>query len=124
MKGMIDVRRIIGFLIPVFVVCGGAWFWYDQNYGTTDYYTKIVQEGKRVDIGSGGGMEQYRYSYHLPSYTKDNHEKTLSFNSAKDKELKPNSYLVLHVNDKKGVMGWEEVKPSDVPASVLHSLDK
>lgn len=59
------MRRIIGFLFPVFVVCGGAWFWYDHNYGTTDYYTKIVQEGKRVDIGSGGGMDQYRYSYHL-----------------------------------------------------------
>lgn len=118
------MRRIIGFLFPVFVVCGGAWFWYEQNYGTMDYYTKIVQEGKRVDIGSGGGMDQHRYSYHLPSYTKENHEETLSFNSAKDKELKPNSYLVLHVNDKKGVMGWEEVTASDVPASVLHSLDK
>lgn len=41
---------------------GGGWFWYEQSYGTTDYYTKITSKGERVSIGRGSGREHFRYS--------------------------------------------------------------
>ena len=80
---------------------GGGWFWYEQSYGTTDYYTKITSKGERVSIGRGSGREHFRYKYNLACYTSDNNEKDVSFNSYGDKPLKENAYLVLHVNNHK-----------------------
>jgi uncharacterized protein YxeA len=37
--------------------------------------------------------------------------------------LKKNAYLVLHINKKKGVIGWEEVKASKVPSIIINTLN-
>ncbi|ENZ5656445.1 YxeA family protein [Enterococcus hirae] len=68
------------------------------------------------------------YFFFLPTSecnnkTEDNKEKDIAFDSFKDKPLKENAYLVLHVNKSKGVVGWEEVNTKDIPSSVLNKLD-
>lgn len=110
-------------MLPIFILGGIGYFWYNQNFGTEDYYTKITQKGEHRYIGMGDGMKQYRYTYTLPSYKENDEEKTITFDSFEDKQLKENAYLVLHVNDKKGVVGWEEVATSEVPQNVRKSLD-
>lgn len=116
------MKKLLSFTVVTLLLMGGGWFWYEQSYGTTDYYTKITSKGERVSIGRGSGRERFRYKYNLASYTSDNNEKDVSFNSYGDKPLKENAYLVLHVNNHKGVMGWEEVSPNDVPSAILNKL--
>lgn len=117
------MKKILSYSIVAILLLGGGWVWYDQTFATTEYYTKIVSKGERVSIGKGNERKQYRYKYNLPSYTEDNKEKDIVFDSFKDKPLKENAYLVLHVNKSKGVVGWEEVNTKDIPSSVLNKLD-
>ncbi|MGM0139495.1 hypothetical protein IGI65_001951 [Enterococcus sp. DIV0755b] len=119
------MKKIIFNAFLALLLIGGAWLIYEKNFATTDYYTKIVTEGNRTFIGkSNNGKKQYRYTYNLPSFTKDNQESDLSFDSNADRPLKRNAYLILHFNKQKGVVGWEEVKAEEVPSSVLKELDK
>lgn len=117
------MKKILSYSIVAILLLGGGLVWYDQTFATTEYYTKIVSKGERVSIGKGNERKQYRYKYNLPSYTEDNKEKDIAFDSFKDKPLKENAYLVLHVNKSKGVVGWEEVNTKDIPSSVLNKLD-
>ncbi|EOB3455231.1 YxeA family protein [Enterococcus hirae] len=118
------MKKILSYSIVALLLIGGGWFWYNQTFATTEYYTKIVSKGERVSIGKGNEREQYRYKYNLPSYTEDGRAKYIDFDSFKDKPLKENAYLVLHVRKNNGVIGWEEINTKDVPSSVLNKLDK
>ncbi|MGM0340639.1 YxeA family protein [Enterococcus sp. AZ007] len=117
------MKQILNLVIPIFFLIGGSWFWYQNNYGTTDYYTKITTDGNRTNIGSGGGRDaHFRYEYKLKAYNENGDSKNIEFHSMSDRPLKKQAYLVTHVNNKKGVMGWEEVKSADIPSNALKPL--
>ena len=70
------------------------------------------------------GKETYpHYRYHLNAYNQKNEKKEVEFNSVDSVPLKKNAYLVLHINKKKGVIGWEEVKASKVPSIIINTLN-
>ena len=50
------MKKLLSFTVVTLLLMGGGWFWYEQSYGTTDYYTKITS------IGRGSGREHFRYS--------------------------------------------------------------
>ena len=69
------MKKLLSFTVVTLLLMGGGWFWYEQSYGTTDYYTKITSKGERVSIGRVSGREHFRYKYNLASYTSENNEK-------------------------------------------------
>ena len=119
------MKQLIGFLFTIALLLGGYYFWYHQNYSTQEYYTRITTGGKRINVAIKSGKESYpRYRYHLSAYNQKNEKKEVVFDSVDSTPLKKNAYLVLHVNKKKGVIGWEEVKSSKVPSNVRSSLNQ
>lgn len=56
------MKKLLSFTVVTLLLMGEGWFWYEQSYGTTDYYTKITSKGERVSIGRGSGREHFRYS--------------------------------------------------------------
>lgn len=104
------------------VVFGSGYYVYDKNYGTEDYYTKISTDGENVVLKSDRGESFNRYHYNLESYKDANTSKSFEFDSVQDKPLKKEAYLKLKINDKKGVMGWEET--TSVPKDIKEKLDK
>lgn len=112
---------LIGILLVVFL--GIGFYLYQDNYGTTPYYTKINQQGERVNSGDIKGEPTYRYDYHLNSVNKKKEQKNINFYSFEDRPLRENAYLKVHVNKKKGVMGWEEIQKSELTEDILAVLD-
>ena len=113
-------KTIIG--LAFLVIIGGAGYkLYDDNYGTSDYYTKIYTDGERVEnqIDTGGSFHRYKYNLKFINSNKD--IKELEFESVKDKPLKSSAYLKAKINPKKGVIGWEEV--TDVPKEIKTEVD-
>lgn len=103
------------------VIMGGGYYVYDQNYGTEDYYTKITTDGEKVISKSDDGQSFNRYRYNLESYKDASTSKSFEFDSVQDKPLKKEAYLKLKINEKKGVMGWEET--ASVPKEIKEKLD-
>lgn len=114
-------KLLIGGLL-ILATSAAAGYWYLTNYGTSDYYTKITTTGQQTCIGETQRNKLYRYVYDLPGYDKDGDGVELAFRSVKNQPLKKNAYLVVHVNSKKGVMGWEEVSADQVPDEAKEQL--
>ncbi|MEQ7193723.1 YxeA family protein [Enterococcus avium] len=118
------MKRLSGFLFTIALLLGGYYLWYHQNYSTQEYYTKITTNGERINVAIKNGKETYpHYRYHLNAYNQKNEKKEVEFNSVDSVPLKKDAYLVLHVNKKKGVIGWEEVKASKVPSIIINTLN-
>ncbi|WP_242550252.1 YxeA family protein [Candidatus Enterococcus murrayae] len=118
------MRKLLGIFLPFFIVISGGYIWYHQNYGTKDYYTKITTDGTRIITEEGGRYKpQFRYKYTLTAYDQKRHAKKVSFNSTSDTPLRKQAFLIIHVNTKKGVLGWEEISASKVPPQIKKDLN-
>lgn len=117
------MKKIIFTALPFLLASGGIFYWYHDNYGTNDYYTKINQAGTRTHIGEGAGHKVYKYRYKLASFNACGEELDIDFNSRKDHPMKKDAYLIVHVNHKKGVMGWEEIAKSQLPKKAENHLN-
>lgn len=113
-------KGLIG-LAGIAIIGGIGYKVYDDNYGTTDYFTKIYTDGERMSVPIDSGGQTYHYTYNLKFINTDKQVKELEFNSVKDKPLKKDAYLKAKINPKKGVMGWEEV--FEVPDNIIEELD-
>ncbi|WP_283679187.1 YxeA family protein [Lentilactobacillus sp. Marseille-Q4993] len=119
-KSKFGVSTII--LILIFLgIFGGAYFYYNQNYGGDQYYTKITNNGKKMERDSGSVY----YHYNLPSYNKDGQKNNIKFNSYDlDRPLKKNAYLKIKYNQhRKEVLSWEKVDANKVPTAAKDKLD-
>lgn len=81
--------------------------------------TNGEKETGHTDKGEGYNV----YIYDQKAYNEKGESKDITLREERDRPLKMNAYLKLSVNPRKGVMGWEEVKQSDVPDAALDKLE-
>lgn len=107
------------------VIAGGAGFWYQGNYGTVPYYTKVANQGTRVEDHFDNGDPANYYRYQQATYSEKGTAKELTFTTIEDKPLKMGAYLKIGYNENhQEVINWEEVSEQDVPKAALEKLAK
>lgn len=106
-------------------VFGGAFWYYQTNYGGKIYYTKITTDGKVIDVKkmNSDKLLMVDYVYELPAYNKEGEKINTEFQSTIGRRLKKGAYLKLKVNKIKGVLSWEEVGEKDLPIVVKEKLN-
>lgn len=117
------MKKLIGLLVVFLLLSGGAWYAYDYYYGGKDYYTEITTTGE-VSQGTDAKGENYTtYHYTQAAFDKDGNETTQKMNESREKPLRIGAFLKLKVNDRKGVISWEEVKQGDIPNKALEKIE-
>lgn len=117
------MKKLIGLLVVFLLLSGGAWFAYDYYYGGKDYYTEITTTGEVSQDTDSKGESYTIYHYTQKAFDKDGNETTQKMNESREKPLRIGAYLKLTVNERKGVISWEEVKESDVPDKALEKIN-
>lgn len=118
-----NVKKIIGFIAILAVFIGGSYFAYNYYYGGDTYYTKIVTDGERSTETSDSGETFTFYDYDQAAYDQDGAEKDVTLHESRENPLRKDAYLKLLVNERKGVISWEEVSQDDVPDQALTQLN-
>lgn len=112
---MKKMKYVVVILLLV-VLMLGSYLGYQVYFGGVPYYTKIQDNGKKMDMGMMGSDQEFiDYEYSQLAYDKEGHEKQVDFIGAIGRPLKKNAYLKVTVNKKKGVVRWEEVDLGDIP---------
>lgn len=117
------MKKLLAFLVVLVIFAGGSYFAYNYYYGGDDYYTKIVTEGAQDSVKSDSGEVFNQYTYEQQAYDTDGNEKNVELIETREKPLRMNAYLKLLVNERKGVISWEEVQQGDVPEQALSHLE-
>ncbi|GEP20230.1 YxeA family protein [Pediococcus argentinicus] len=121
-KGMIT-----GIIVAIIAVIGfgGAYYWYQLNYGATDYYTQITTGGTKQVKKFDNGSKYTIYHYDQPIYDKNGDSVKTEFNSVEDHPLKMNAYIKVGYNKhREQVLNWEKVDHNQVPKKALEKIDK
>lgn len=116
------MKKILAFLVVLVIFAGGSYFAYNYYYGGDDYYTKIVTDGTHDTVTSDSGEVFDRFTYEQQAYDTDGNQKNVELIETREKPLRVNAYLKLLVNERKGVISWEEVQQDDVPDQALNQL--
>ena len=95
-------KILIGLVALVFIIGGSAFAWYKINYGGTNYYVQIHNDGKKLEEKTQSGSVWHGYGYKEKAYNE--------------------AYLKLTYNKQKGVTNWEEVKKTAIPKKALDKL--
>lgn len=113
------MKKIIGLLIAISVVCGVFFFIQSEVGNDTEYYTKVTNQGTKEQVSN-----ITIYNYKLRAANGKGDVKMIPFGVVKRKKpLRLNAYLRLQYNKKKGgVINWVEVAEKDVPAKALDQL--
>lgn len=123
MKKGIIISGIVTVLL--LVTFGGAYYWYNANYGTESYYTQIVTNGTKSVDTDDNGNKYVHYSYNQAIYNKDGQKIMTEFNSVEARPLKRNAYLKIGYNaHRKQVISWEKVDKQNVPKKALDKLNE
>ncbi|AEV94935.1 YxeA family protein [Pediococcus claussenii] len=114
---------IVVLVVVFFGIFGGAYYWYQSNYGGTDYYTKIVNDGKKVVEKDDNGNQTVFYKYEQNGYSQDGTAKKLTFTESLGRPFKRNAYLKVVYNVKRNqVISYEKVNAGDVPDKATEKL--
>ena len=113
-------KILIGLVALVFIIGGSAFAWYKINYGGTNYYVQIHNDGKKLEEKTQSGSVWHGYGYKEKAYNNAGQEKTLDFTATNN--LRHEAYLKLTYNKQKGVTNWEEVKKTAIPKKALDKL--
>jgi len=116
------MKKMIGLIVAFLLLSGGAWYGYNYFYGGKDFYTEITTTGEETEEISSSGQSLKTYHYTQKAYDKNGSETTQKMNEARDKPLRIGAYLKLKVNERKGVISWEEVTENEVPDKALSHL--
>lgn len=114
------MKKWIGALIVVAIFLGGSFATYRYYYMGETYYTKITTNGERH---TEGDRKNTYYTYKQAAYNEEGQEKEVSFNELRERPLKMSAYLKLEVNERKGVLNWEEVKLNEIPKAAAQQLE-
>lgn len=118
------MKKLLSIIILFALLTAGAWFGYNYYYGGKEYYTQITTSGE-VETGKFDTGEKYTEYNYTQSAFDENGEKTVQkLREVRDQPLRINAYLKLKVNDRKGVLSWEEVSEQKVPDKALEQLKK
>ncbi|MFK4900123.1 YxeA family protein [Lactococcus petauri] len=112
-------KILIGLVMMALLLIGGGYAWYNSEYGGTEYYVKIHEDGEKLTI-KGSGNPWHGFEYKKMGYTELGSERKLDFLTFHN--LKHEAYLKVIYNDKKGVTSWEEVQQKDVPEKALSKI--
>lgn len=97
--------------------CPGGGAWYSR---IDDQCLKQEEkDGNPVDLTGAGNMD---YSYTLPCFNAEGDEETFTFGV--DEPLENGSFIKLDTQPVRGVMGWEIISESDIPADALNKIRK
>lgn len=113
-------KILIGLVMIALLLVGGGYAWYNSEYGGTEYYLQIKNDGKVVTGDKTYGGKWKDYEYKILGYTKNGQEKTLEFMGGHN--LKHGAYLKVINNKKNGVTSWEEVQKKEVPEKALSKI--
>lgn len=116
------MKKILYLLLPFLLVCGGIWFAYNYYYGGSAYYTKIVTPGDVSTEVLSTGEKVTHYSYTQIAFNAEGKKTVQKMSEYRDKPLKMNAFIRLKVNDRKGIISWEEVSEKKVPEKALAQL--
>lgn len=123
MKAKRKIRWIILTIVIILAAAGGFYYW--QSYVGEPYYVFINTSGKeKEDIDMDGNKRGLNYEYYLNAYNQDGKEKKVDFQTISGHPLRQGAYLKVKVNDKKGVLSFEEVQKNEVPKKALVQLNK
>ena len=116
------MKKLIGLLVGFLLLSGGAWYAYNYYYGGKDYYTEITTTGEVSQEKDAKGESYTIYHYTQTAFDKDGKETTQKMNESREKPLRIGAFLKLKVNERKGVISWDEVQQSDVPEKALEKI--
>ncbi|MBL1227403.1 YxeA family protein [Enterococcus sp. BWR-S5] len=117
------MKKMIALLVGFLLLSGGAWYAYDYYYGGNDYYTEITATGDVSQETDSKGQSFTVYHYTQVAFDKDGKETTQKMNESRDKPLRIGAFLKLKVNERKGIISWEEVKQNEVPDKALEKIN-
>lgn len=114
---------IVVLVVVFFGIFGGAYYWYQSNYGGTDYYTKVINDGKKVTEKDDNGNPTVFYKYEQNGYSQDGTAKKLVFTESLGRPFKRNAYLKVVYNAKRNqVISYEKVDAGSVPDKANEKL--
>ena len=115
------MKKLLGVLAVLALIGGGAYLVYQKSYGGEAYYVKITQDGVTTQDSDSEGRTYTTYNYKLPAVNKRLDKKKIKFTA--DHNLKKEAYLALTVNKTKGVTSYQEVKKSEIKATILKEIN-
>ena len=120
MKKSKTVLLIAGALVLVLAagICSMGILYQTTADNAENLYSQIDNQ-KIAPITPHGGMN---YRYTLPAYTESGAGKNLELDTSR--ELKDGAYILVRVAPLRGVISWEEVEYSDLPANVKAHYSK
>ena len=112
----------MGIVAVVLIVIGGGYAWYNSEYGGTEYYVQIHEDGKIEKLKADNGDTITRYNYSITGYDSKGNSQTLKMGESHN--LKHDAYLEVLNNKKKGVIKWKEVQEKDVPEKAIEKIEQ
>lgn len=108
-----------GFILlsVLFAGCSGGGAWYSRIDNQS--LKEEEKDGNPVDLSGAGNMDS---SYTLPCFNAEGKEETFTFGV--DEPLENGSYIKLDTQPVRGVISWEIVSESDIPADALNEIRK
>ncbi|MGC6767579.1 YxeA family protein [Enterococcus sp. LJL128] len=116
------MKKIIAALIVFLLIGGGSWYAYNYYFGGTSYYTEIQETGKATEDIDTRGQKYTTYHYEQKAYDEDGNQTLQKMNEVREDPLRIGAYLKLTVNERKGVLSWEEVSEKEVPEKALDKI--
>jgi uncharacterized protein (TIGR01655 family) len=116
---------LIGLLVIILALGGGALWFYKTNYTGQDYYVKVTTDGTEKTVAGDNGGQFKQYEYNLTAVNKDGEKKKVSFDTVLDAEpIRKGAFLKVEVHKGGSVLNWEEVVEKDIPTKALAILNK
>ena len=118
------MKKTLKIVVPLLLVFAISWFGYNYYFGGKSYYTKIETVGKESTDIATNGEQHKQYTYTQTAFDADGNKTVQKLYEYRDSPLKMNAYLKLKVNDRKGVLSWEEVTEQEVPEKALDKINQ
>ena len=117
----VHMKKLLAVLAVLAVIGAGLYMVYQKSYGGDVYYVKITQDGTPRKSQDSEGRTYIDYDYELPAVNKRLDKKKIKFTA--DHNLRKEAFLALTVNKTKGVTSYQEVKQSEIKATILKEIN-
>lgn len=114
---------ILIIIFAIIAALGGIGYLVVQDrFGGTVYYTHTQGDGKKkiVKAEDGNQITEYEYTFH--GYDKDGNRKECDLMKV-DSSMTKDKYIAVTYNKNRGVVLWQEVQKSDIPAPAMDKLN-
>ena len=108
------IPMFVAGIVAVLLIVGAYYILFVQK---TIYYVQI----DNTKIEQVSNSDDMKYQYTLTAYNKNGKLKEVQFKTSR--ELRENAYLELEMMAVRGVYGWKEVQPEDLPDKVKAEMN-